>query len=64
MARYHDGCAAGGCHPGITEPMALCAVVVTHARAPLWTHLITVPFIVTTDNAAAVRRGLWGGEIH
>ena len=42
--------------------MALCAVVVAHARAPLWTHLITVPFIVTTDNAAAARRGPWGGK--
>lgn len=40
----------------------MCAVVVTHARAPLWAHLITMPFIVTTDNAAAARRELWGAK--
>lgn len=31
----------------------MCAVLLTHSRAPVFSHLITVPFIVTTDNQRA-----------
>ena len=36
----------------------LCAVILTHASAPLYEHLVTVPYIVTTDNPMAA----WGAK--
>lgn len=42
--------------------MALCAVILTHASAPLYEHLVTVPYIVTTDNPIAARHNMWGAK--
>jgi hypothetical protein len=37
----------------------ICAVIITHATAPV-TPWVPVPFIVTTDNPRVADRGLWG----
>jgi len=42
--------------------MALCAVILTHASAPLYEHLVSVPYIVTTDNPIAARHDMWGAK--
>jgi len=39
----------------------ICAVILTHSRAPLVSSL-SVPFLVTTDNARAANLGLWGAK--
>lgn len=40
----------------------LCAVILTHSSAPLYEHLVTVPYIVTTDNRMAARHSMWGAK--
>lgn len=42
--------------------MQICAVILTHLRAPVYEHRVSVPYIVTTDNLVAATHHMWNAR--